>query len=117
MQSGSPTKDSMESIHVWVSNTRRFGVELREKGLPRGLHGKEPACRCRRHRFSPWVREMRAWHPTPVFLPGESHGQRSLAGYSAGGCKELDTTEHTQKRENEEEACEHVCVCALGRGR
>ena len=33
------------------------------------------------------------WQPTPVFLPGKSHGQRSLAGYSPWGCKELDTTE------------------------
>ena len=32
---------------------------------------------------------------TPVFLPGESHGQRSLAGYSPYGCKELDMTEAT----------------------
>ena len=31
--------------------------------------------------------------PTPVFLPGEFHGERSLVGYSAWGCKELDTTE------------------------
>ena len=35
----------------------------------------------------------RKWLPTPVFLPGESHGQRSLAAYSPWGCKELDTTE------------------------
>ena len=35
----------------------------------------------------------RKWQPTPVFLPGESQGQRSLAGYSAKGPKELDTTE------------------------
>ena len=33
------------------------------------------------------------WQPTPVFLPGESHGQRSLAGYSPWGRKELDMTE------------------------
>ena len=32
----------------------------------------------------------RAWQPTPLFLPGESHGQRSLAGYSSWGCKEPD---------------------------
>ena len=38
----------------------------------------------------PWRRE---WLPTPVFLPGESHGQRSLGGYSRQGCKESDTTE------------------------
>ena len=33
------------------------------------------------------------WLPTPVFLPGEFHGQRNLAGYSPWGCKESDTTE------------------------
>ena len=35
----------------------------------------------------------RAWQPTPVFLPEELHGQRSVAGYSPWGCKESDTTE------------------------
>jgi len=53
---------------------------------------------CRKHGFSPWVRKIpwrRAWQPTPVFLPGESHGQRSLEDYSPWGCKESDTTEET----------------------
>ena len=36
---------------------------------------------------------LRDWQPTPVFLPGEFHGQRILAGYSPWGCKELDMTE------------------------
>ena len=36
-----------------------------------------------------------AWQPTPVYLPGESHGQRNLAGYIPWGRTELDTTEHT----------------------
>ena len=40
--------------------------------------------------FMHWRRK---WQPTPVFLPGESHGQRSLVGYSPQSCKELDTTE------------------------
>ena len=40
----------------------------------------------------------REWQPTPVFLPGEFHGQRSLAGYSPQGCKESDTTEVTALR-------------------
>jgi len=43
-----------------------------------------------------WVRKIpwrMKWQPTPVFLPGESHGQRNLAGYSPRGCKELNTTE------------------------
>ena len=35
----------------------------------------------------------RKWQPMPVFLPGESHGWRSLVGYSPWGRKELDTTE------------------------
>jgi len=53
------------------------------------LRGKEEtACQCRRHKrcaFDPWVGKIpwrRAWKPTPVFFPGESHGHRSLAGYS-----------------------------------
>ena len=67
--------------------------------LPRWLSGKESTCqcrRCRRHGFNPWVRKIpwkRAWPPTPVFWPGESHGQRSLAGYSPWGHKESDMTE------------------------
>ena len=40
----------------------------------------------------------RKWQPTPVFLPGKSHGQRSLVDYSPWGHKELDTAEHTHKR-------------------
>ena len=54
-------------------------------GFPRGASGKELSCQCRRLRrcrFDPLVRKIpwrRAWQPTPVFLPGESHEQRSLA--------------------------------------
>ena len=58
--------------------------------------GKEFACQCRRCGFNPWVRKIpwrRKWQPTPVLLPGKSHGWRSLAGYSPWGCKESDTTE------------------------
>ena len=47
-------------------------------------------------RFEPWVRKIpwrRQWQPTPVFLPGESHGERSLASYSPWGGKESDMTE------------------------
>ena len=57
-------------------------------GFPSGSVVKESACQYGRHRvcsFDPWVRKIpwrRTWQPTPVFLPGESHGQRSLAGYS-----------------------------------
>ena len=51
---------------------------------------------CRRPRFNPWVRKIpwrREWQLTPVFLPREFRGQRSLAGYSLWGCKESDMTE------------------------
>ena len=53
-----------------------------------GVSGEKPACQCGRHkrcRFDPWVRKIpwrRAWQLTPVSLPGESHGQRSLVVYS-----------------------------------
>ena len=55
-------------------------------GFPGGASGKESACQYRRHkkcRFDPWVGKIwkRVLQPTPVFMPGESHGQRSLAGY------------------------------------
>ena len=51
-----------------------------------------------RDEFDPWVRKIpwrRAWKPTPVFLPGESHGQRILMGYRPWGHKESDMTEAT----------------------
>ena len=69
-------------------------------GFPGGASlGKESACQRRRHRrrgFDPWVRQIfwrTKWQPTPVFLPGESHGQRSLVGYSPWRHRELDMTE------------------------
>ena len=61
---------------------------LRE--LPQWLSGKESICQCRRPKFDPWVGKIpwrRKWQPTPVFLPGKFHGQRSLAGYSPWNCK------------------------------
>ena len=67
-----------------------------------GASGKGPACQCRRWQvqgFHPWVVKIpwgRAWQPTPVFLPAESHGQRSLVGYSPWGHRESDTTEATE---------------------
>ena len=44
-----------------------------------------------------WIRQIlwrKKWQPTPVFLPGKSHGQMNLAGYNPWGCKESYTTEH-----------------------
>ena len=59
-----------------------------EQGFPGGISGKEPTCQCRRckkHGFDLWVGKIpwrRMWQPTPVFFPGESHGERSMEGYS-----------------------------------
>ena len=68
-------------------------------GFPDGTSGKESACQCRRHKrheFNRWVRRIswsRKWQLTLVFLPGKSHGQKSLAGYSLWGHTESDRTE------------------------
>ena len=65
-------------------------------GFPGGSVDKRICLKCRRTRFDPWVGKIpwtREWQPTPAFLPGEFHGQRSLAGYSPWGHKESDTTD------------------------
>ena len=73
--------------------------------------GKESACQCRRHKrrgFGPWVGKIswrRKWQPTPVFLSGECHGQRTLAGYCPGGQTWLSTHTHT-----------HTQICTLCMG-
>ena len=85
-----------EGEGMWWMGTHRGCLSVPSPPASLGLSGGEGACQRRRCEFSPWVRKMpwrREWQPTPVFLPGESHEQRSLAGYSPGGHKELDTTE------------------------
>ena len=62
-------------------------------GLPWWLSGKESACQCRRCRFNSWVGKIpwrKEWQPTPVFLPGKSHRQRSLEATAHGVTKESD---------------------------
>ena len=77
-----------ESVMIEQLNRTELYIHcLLSLHIPGGVSGKEPTCQCRRHKrcwFDPWVRTIpwrRAWQPTPVFLPGESHGQRSLVGY------------------------------------
>ena len=96
-----PTQESNPGL----LHSRQILYHLSHQGnFPGGTSGKEPTCQCRRQkrqRFNPWVRKIpwrREWQPTPAFLPGEFHGQRSLVRYSPWGCKELNTTEQlTQK--------------------
>ena len=71
--------------------------------LPWWFSGKESACQCRRLRFNPWLGKIpwrRKWQLTPVFLPGESHRQKSLMGYNSCGSKELDTTHQVNNHHN-----------------
>ena len=69
------------------------------KDFPKVSAGKESTCNAEdtgNNGFNPWVGKIlwrRKWQPTPVFLPGKSHGQRSLVGYSPCSLKELDMTE------------------------
>jgi len=67
-------------------------------GFPGGSDGKESPCNAGRitPRFNPWVGKIpwrREWLPTPAFLPGKFHIQKSLVGYSPWGHKESDMTE------------------------
>ena len=72
----------------WVTCTFTF---------PGSTSSKEPACQCRRYErcgFDSWLGKIpwrRAWQPVPVFLPGESDGQKSLVGYSPRGHKQSGT--------------------------
>ena len=64
-------------------------------GFPGGATGKEPTCQHRKHKrsgFHPCVGKIpwrRAWQPTPVFLPGDSHEQRSLVGLQSIGLQRV----------------------------
>ena len=72
-------------ISLWLSSD-----------FPGGSDGKSLCLQCGRPGFHPWVgkiRWRRKWQSTPVLLPGKSHGQRILVGYSPWGLKESDTTE------------------------
>ena len=77
---------------------KELGFELGSKlilGIPGGSDDKESVCNTG-DGFDPWVGKIpwrREWLYTPVFLPGESQGRRSLAGYSSWRHKELDMTD------------------------
>ena len=83
LQSELSQKKKNKPSYCVTKHTCRYAA-----GLPWWLSGKESACQCRRRGFNPWVGQIswrRKWQPTPGFLPGESHGQRILVGYSPWG--------------------------------
>ena len=113
---GLPSMGSWRVGHNWVTctllgsnwksmiskvrpNTHVLSTHVASVGLLRWLSGKESACQSRRHRrqgFDPSVGKIpcsRKLQPTPGFLPGKLHGERSLEGNSSWDCKELDSTE------------------------
>ena len=96
---------------VWLPFSRESSRRLQESlgcfGFDHGLggagrdfsggsDGKSICLQCRRPGFDPWAWKIpwrRKWQPTPVLLPGKSHGWRNLVGYSPWGHKESETTE------------------------
>ena len=75
--------------------------------LPRWLSGKESTCQCKSLRFNLWVGKVawrKKWQPAPVFLPGKSHVQRSLVGYSPYGHSQTLLSDYTF-------TFIHLCVC------
>ena len=72
-------------LEMVITGRLNYRDKFQEKAFPGGTTGREPTCQCRRCKrcgFNPWVGKMpwsSAWQPTPVSLPTESHGQRSLA--------------------------------------
>ena len=73
---------------MFVFYALNIGVKSRASLVARMVN--KSALQCRRPRFDPWVgkiRWRREWQPTPVFLPGEARGRRSLVGYGPWGCK------------------------------
>ena len=95
-------KESDTTERLWKKNC------ITKMGFPGGASVKEPTCQCKRckwYRFNLWVGQIpwrREWLPTPVFLPGESHGQRSLMGYSPWSCTELTRPKGLSRRAGQE---------------
>ena len=86
-------------ISIWLKKEKKQGTSLAVQCLRLclswWLNGRI-FLQCRRRRLDPWVGRIpwrRKWQPTPEFLPGEFHGQRSLAGYSPWSPKEMEMTE------------------------
>ena len=97
----SKKKLGSQNPEAWASNLKAcliWGHDCSTLGTPTWHGGKESTCQCRRcKRCNPSVGKIlwrRKWQPTPIFLPGKSYGQRSVAAYSPQGHKELEMTEY-----------------------
>ena len=101
------SKEMLSEVNEKLNNQAHFiYISIQpthiKKGFPSALRSEESTSQCsryNRHQFDPWVRKIpwrRAWQPTPVFLPGESHGWGILVNYSPWGFMESDMSEATQ---------------------
>jgi len=84
-----------EVAKSWTTKWLKLSLYHHFVSFSRGPSSKEPTWQCRRHKILKFDPLEEGMATTPVFLPGEFHGQRSLTGYSPWGCKESDTTEAT----------------------
>ena len=88
---------------IWESQKATGNKDSTFKWLPWWLRQYRICLQCGRPEFDPWIWKIpwkREWLPTPLFLPGESHGQKSLLGYSPWGYKEMDMTEQLTHTHN-----------------
>ena len=101
-----PCDEGKPSLHPqgvrwpWEVN---LSSALWSEELPWWLRGKEPAWQCRRCGLYRWVRIFpgrKKWEPTPVFLPGKSHGQRRLVGCGPWGCIRAGHYLSTKQQQN-----------------
>ena len=89
------SKEELKNLSMRVKEESK-NADLKLNRLPWWLRWYSVCLQCGRPRFNPWVGKIlwrRKWQPTPGYLPGESHGQWCLVGYSLWGCKESDMTE------------------------
>ena len=100
-------KESDTTGHMQAHGSSIFSFLRTLHGLPRQLSGQRIRLQCRRRRrrgFDSLIRKIpwrKAWQPTPVFLLGESHGQRSLVGQGPQipkGSNMTEVTEHTRMK-------------------
>ena len=83
-------KMTVFQIHAMIFKPVLFWWALNHYGLPWWLRRYSVCLQCGKPGFNPWAGKIpwrRKWQSTPVLLPGKSHGQRSLVGYSPWGCR------------------------------
>ena len=92
------------TLHCVSSGNGYFNpAKVTLTGFPGGSDSKRVCPQCRRPGFDPWVGKIpwrRKWQPTPIFLPGKSHGRRSLVGYCPWSWTESDMAEQLTQGQN-----------------